>query len=999
MVTNVFLKEFNRLNDAQREAVETIEGPVMVVAGPGTGKTQILAMRIANILKETQVDAGNILALTFTNSGVWAMKKRLLEIIGPESYKIHVHTFHSFCNEVIQNFPEKFIFSDRLSQLNDLDQILIIRDILKQNKFKLIKPLKSPYYYQAAILEAIRKLKQENIEPTDFRKIISKEIVVIKNLDDLKNEKGQIKTKYTDLLSKMDKNLELATAYELYQKTLTKKGVYDYADMIVFVAERLKKDKTLLSFYQEKFQYILVDEYQDTNSAQNEVVRLLAKFYKDPNLFVVGDDEQSIYRFQGAALENILGFVKNYPRAKIIILKDNYRSGQNILDASRAVISHNKHQIFSVLKADKNLISRTDHRDSKIFFANFANNMVEDFFIVEKIKKFIRSGVKPAEIACIYKEHKDGDNLAELLSKSKVSFSQNNSENVLDDPDILKIISLLNAINNPYNGANLFEVMNLSFLKLNQLDIYRTANLASQRRQDLFDMISSKEISFQNEKQMRRFHQLILESSSDFHNKTFSLAFENLINKSGYLGYLLSLPDAPIKLNRLKSFFDEIKLLNTKNKSLNLKTFLQFIRDLQENNLRLADEPMDADLDSVKLLTAHQAKGLEFEYVFIMHLTDNRWGSPRKKQLFKLPDGLLKNQTTLPEAEEEERRLFYVALTRAKREVYLTSALHYRENSLPDLPSKFLAEIPGNLLTKINIDRYEKQFVRRLKSSLMPAVWRPAKEMKNFLETLTEKFVLNSTAFNAYLLCPKQFFFDHLLRVPKVKNYSLAYGSAAHFALEKFFKKQQRELKLPSKKFLLQEFKTGLNREILSLEDYERGLKQAKVNLGQYFDYYENAWRKVIPLAMEYNFGYRNVHFGDVQINGKIDKIEFLDKPGRLVKIIDYKTSRPKTLNYLLGLTSDQDESYLNQAYFYKLLTESDPLFKEKVKEIEFDFLTPEKGKFKKISLPIDQKKFEAFKEKVDFVYKKIRALDFAPCSTHKKPLQDCPYKNICDQC
>jgi DNA helicase-2/ATP-dependent DNA helicase PcrA len=254
MITKKFQMELSKLNASQREAVETIEGPVMVIAGPGTGKTQILAMRIANILAQTQIGAGNILALSFTNSGVWAMRKRLLEIIGPDSYKVHVHTFHSFCNEVIQTFPEKFLFSRNLEQINVLDQILTIRKILDESNFQKIKTLKAPYYYQGAILQSINSLKQENISPEKFRQIIQKELKSFELIDDLYHDKGpnqgQMKAKYIDQKDQLLKNLELAEAYKLYDQALKRNGEYDYADMILFVVKAFSHDQELLSYYQ-----------------------------------------------------------------------------------------------------------------------------------------------------------------------------------------------------------------------------------------------------------------------------------------------------------------------------------------------------------------------------------------------------------------------------------------------------------------------------------------------------------------------------------------------------------------------------------------------------------------------------------------------------------------------------------------------------------------------------------------------------------------------------
>ena len=255
---NEFDKNYAKLNARQREAVDTIEGPVMVVAGPGTGKTQILAMRIANILKKTQINPSNILCLTFTNSGVQAMKQRLLAIIGPASYQIHVHTFHSFCNEIINSYPEKFLTAKKINQLTDLEQIQEIQKVLKSNNYNQIKPFKAPFHYQKSIISAIGKLKQENISPLDFKEIIEKQALSFRDIEDLYHTKGAYKGKmksvYVELETNIKRNKELADIYEKYQRNLTENGKYDYADMILFVLDAFQKDNNILSYYQEKYQ-------------------------------------------------------------------------------------------------------------------------------------------------------------------------------------------------------------------------------------------------------------------------------------------------------------------------------------------------------------------------------------------------------------------------------------------------------------------------------------------------------------------------------------------------------------------------------------------------------------------------------------------------------------------------------------------------------------------------------------------------------------------------
>ena len=310
---------YDRLNKAQKKAVDAIEGPVMVIAGPGTGKTTILTLRIANILRKTDTAPENVLALTFTESGAYAMRKKLVDLIGTPAYKVNIHTFHGFCNDVIKQYPERFPRIIGSTAITEIDQISIIEGLLLQeNKnsedvhIRLLKPYGDPFFYVRPILSEIRGLKREAVDVEAFIKSVAKQ-----NADfDAEPEKvhtkgahkGKIKGEFVKLGEHVEKNEELAALYEAYQATLAEKKLFDFEDMIVEVVSTLKKDKDLLLMLQENYQYILADEHQDANDAQNELLKLLANFHENPNLFVVGDEKQAIYRFQGASLQNFLGF-------------------------------------------------------------------------------------------------------------------------------------------------------------------------------------------------------------------------------------------------------------------------------------------------------------------------------------------------------------------------------------------------------------------------------------------------------------------------------------------------------------------------------------------------------------------------------------------------------------------------------------------------------------------------------------------------------------------
>lgn len=1021
---NNFSEEYHKLNTEQKEAVDSIEGPVMVIAGPGTGKTQILAMRIAQILRKTQTNPANILCLTFTNSGVQAMKKRLLDIIGPMSYQIHVATFHTFCNEIISLYPEKFITARKLNQLTDLEKVFHIQEILEKNSYKAIKPFKAPFHYQKSIIAAIGNLKQENISPKEFKKIIKEELKSFESIEDLCHEKGinagKIKAKYLTVKANIEKNTELADVYEKYQEKLTQRGKYDFADMILFVLNAFDKDPEILAAYQEKYQYILVDEYQDTNSAQNKIISVLGSFYDNPNIFVVGDDEQSIFRFQGASLENILSFKKAYSDAKIIVLTSNYRSTQQILDISRSVIKNNQDQIFNLLNISKNLKSAIVQNGS-VEIGQFSSGSVESFAISKIIEKLInKEKINPKDIAVIYKEHRDGEEIIDFLSKLNLPYILEIGGNVLDDPEIDKIITYIKALNfgvKQTDNQTLIEIMHYPFFGISPLDIYKIVIDANKGRKNVFDTISSNDklekLELDEIDSIKEFVSTFLECRNVANNSNFAHAFEEIINRTGYLNYLLSLNESAHHLNRLQSLFDEIKITNTKDKSLKLSGYLKHIDLLQENEIPIKERQISVNYEGVRLMTAHKSKGLEFEYVIIPHCTDKHWGNKTKRELIKLPKSILKYKKgdksleNLAE-EEEERRLFYVALTRAKKHIFITYADSYGDSENPTLtvPSKFISEIPKELISNLHTKSYEDNFNERLLLTFAQKKWQPSKALKEFLGNLIHDFVLSPTSLNSYLECPQRFFYDNILRVPKVKDFTQSYGTAVHKALELLFKKFKRDYKIPSKAEFIGDFKTALSEEIFTKEEEKRALEQGVINLSKYYDFYFKEWeRRGAPVNCEYDFSRHHVHFNDIPITGKIDRIDLTNRISNQVKIVDYKTSAPKSLNYILGETKEQDTRLLYQAYFYKLLADTDPLFQWKVNSIEFDFLHPAGGTtrpegvgiFKSISLPVDEKEFDKFKKVVEEVYDKIINLEFhLEDQACKKGAGICPYFKIC---
>ncbi len=725
---------YSRLNPEQKAAVDQIEGPVMVLAGPGTGKTQMLALRIAHILQETQLSPHNILCLTFTESGVAAMRKRLTEFIGSPAYYVRIHTFHSFCNEIIQKNPEKFLFARELAPLADVEGIELFRDLLDAlPPGHALKPFAAPYLYERDAASAIKDLKREDILPEALDRVLvqleafmetqatlmesfieihgnslkAEDCMPIAaalkdspwaaltqdlDLDDKKARtafKNAVKDAWVTAQSALPKQKGLVDLYKKYQAELGERGRYDYEDMVLFVVKKMKKDPELLAQLQEQFQYILVDEYQDTNGAQNEVVELLASYYDVPNVFVVGDDKQSIYRFQGASLENMVAFYHRYKDAlHSVTVQENYRSQQAILDAATSLIHHNINSLSHLMpELAQKLSSQVDHPLMPVRLAELETPPAERYFLAQEVQKLLEAGVDPSEIAILYRNNRDGEALANLFARLKLPFHLYAGKNILEEPSIRGLMTLLRWLDTCTDDSLLFRVLNLDFLALPSLEVLQVTRRAADSRKPLWDTLETGSEPFQK----------FREKAAHWHalrtNKTLPEWFETVIQESGYLAQTLAQPDRLTRLNQLNTFFDQIKQQSHSKKELTLAEFFHRLDLLQEHHLGIREQELSTQKKAVALLTAHRSKGLEFEHVFVMHCVDKHWGNQPARNKLKLPEGLLKTlNASHTEKNEDERRLFYVAMTRAKKTLTLSHA-KTNENGKDEVPALFLQEL------------------------------------------------------------------------------------------------------------------------------------------------------------------------------------------------------------------------------------------------------------------------------------------------------------------
>ena len=1004
-----FTEEYKKLNDEQRRAVDTIEGPVMVIAGPGTGKTQILAARIGKILLETDALPENILCLTYTDAGTIAMRKRLQQFIGADAYKVNIYTFHAFCNDVIQdnlNMFEKNVL-DAVSELESIEMFKQLIDAFP--KGHPLKRYRGDVYYEINNLRNLfSSMKREGWAADFIDEKIDAYINDLSNRDEYiakrkvkEFNKGDVRTdKIEEEKEKMEKLRAAVNEFANFQTLMRKRNRYDFDDMINWVITVFEENKNILANYQEKFQYLLVDEYQDTSGTQNKLVQLLINYWDKPNVFVVGDDDQSIYRFQGANVENMLEFANRYTKDLMtVVLTSNYRSTQPILDISKTLINRNEERLVKQIEGlSKDLVSSKNElmelkNPPVLHEYNSAKDEMAD--ITNRVSALIEKKIEPRRIAVIYKENKYGEELATYFRLKNIPVYSKRSIDVLVQPFTNKIVQLLRYLNAehdiPYGGDEmLFEILHYDFYKIPPIEIAKltvevnklkyNGDLTSIRKllsdkankppQNLFDTgihEGLKNFSFMIEKLV-----------ADVPNITLQELFEHIIKNAGVLNYIMQSDDKIALLQLLTALFDFIKDETGRNPLLNLSGLISIFDLMEKEGIALPMSKVAGTDKGVNLLTAHGSKGLEFEYVFFAGVNASFWEKKRKPGGgYKFPDTMFTSQPT-PADDEELRRLFYVALTRAEIHLFISYS-KFRNDGKELEPSMFIAEILEEHelpVEKIALTEAQQMEFELLHFTAQAPEIEQAEE--DFISALLDKFVMNVTALNSYLNCPLNFYYRNLIRIPSGKSEATEFGSAIHHALENLFRKMQDDKKdtFRPKAEMIADFNWYMHkhRENFTREAFDRRLEYGDEVLRNYYDKYINTWNKVV--TVERNI--RGIVVNGVPIKGKLDKLEF---NGKEVNVVDYKSGNIDNAIPKMKPPSDKDPNggdYWRQAVFYKILVDNYEQKDWKVISTEFDFIEPDKkGEYRKEKIIINPQDMETVKQQLTEVWHKIQARDF----------------------
>lgn len=916
-MSSSFQKSYGLLNIMQRKAVDAIEGPVMVIAGPGTGKTQILTLRIANILLKTQVNPENILALTFTENAAAEMKERLAELIGPEAFKININTFHGFCNELIQKHFDVFHHLASYLPISTLEEIQMIQEIIESETFVYLRPQGDPAYYFHPIRSAISSLKKEGVNPTHFKNAVEEWKRDFEKRDDLIHTKGKYKGKMKgfamDEIKNIEKNRELAHVFEVYQQKMQANKLYDFNDMIIEVVSAFKRNSDFLSQIRETYQYILVDEHQDTNNAQNTIIEYICNIDDFPNLFVVGDEKQSIFRFQGASLENFLYFQKAFPQATLITLADNYRSTQKILDTARAVIQNNSHSI----SGGTLLTAHASYPEAAIQLMKYSNPHQELSEVAHSIAKLQKEGVSLHHISVILRKNADLLTLASVLEKNTIPALISTDESIFSDIYIQKILSLLKAIYFLGDDTYFSKALLMDIFEVNALDVFMYIQNANKSKQTLMAYLkdgAAPPVLINTGKQL-------LDWKKRSENESIDEFFIKILHESGLMERILKEYNSLSILEKLHVMYEDIKELQRKDHTLSLKEYLEYLELLEVHAIAPHVKISKRKVGSVFLTTAHKAKGLEFEYVFIPKTTDSYWGSTRgQSSLIHLPWRYLSRAGVEQEKEsivEEERRLFYVALTRAKKQLFLSYSAQNEEGK-EQMLSRFIFEIPEEYIDKKSSVELPFSVKERIITQLSPHKQLPTafnrEEMQEYISSQFIKNGISVSALNNFLTCPWRYIFRNLIRLPDIRGYYLLLGTAIHESIGNYISSLKKGV-IWTEEDLTRNFNESISHYSASEKDIRALLEKGSQIIRAYYLRRMREWGNnreselVIP----------NIYLDTgISINGKIDMIEFTKK--NEVIVYDFKTGKAKSRNSLLGETQAQNKDYFRQLVFYKLL-------------------------------------------------------------------------------
>lgn len=1067
------------MNTAQKEAVDNIDGPIMVIAGPGTGKTELLSVRVANILSKTDTLPENILCLTFTESGANAMRERLTEIIGKDAYKVAIHTFHSFGVDVINQNGQYFYQGAHFLPADELSSYEIIHEIFKKLPYNnpLAKKINDEFTHISDALTTISELKKSGLTSDELLSIlddnnaviekaeqllspifanriskntaelISKQIEAIRkssgdtiqqtivslakvmadSLDEMVSEANELNStkpitawrnkwfkkdeKGIFILKSRERQIKLRAlsfVYEKYLSNMQKAALYDFDDMILRVVHAMEVFNDLRFNLQEKYQYIMVDEFQDTNLAQMRILHNLTNNIAQgdtPNIMVVGDDDQAIYSFQGADVSNILNFRESYPKAKLIALTDNYRSSAEILSGSREIITQGHDRLENVIdKLDKKLLANNLSKGDVTVYE--AEKIIDEReFIVNDIKSAIKNGTKPNDIVVLTRKHKEIDSLLPYFAHHKIPVNYERRDNALDIAPIKLLQQLSQILIDLYDGrhgdvnSKIPEILAHPAFGFEPLQLWQLSLKAFNNHSHWLEvMVDDPDFS--------NIANWMISSAKLIGSKPLEQMLDIVVGKnSGDSGYFSPIYDYYFGERNISKnpsdyllYLDALRTIRSKlreyrpSQTATLKTFIEFITLNQKigSTISMITRSLYSE-DAINVMTAHKSKGLEFDTVYITNAVDNVWGhsARSRNRLIGYPENL--QLAPAGDTEDERLRLFYVAATRAKQHLKISYSISDDCNKNTS-KAAFLLDSTWNREKIHPSDELNTIIESTELAWYQPSLCKTTAKLKDLLLPTLKNYKLSVTHLNNFLDLtrggPETFLIKNLLRFPEAKSPNAAYGTAIHGTLQNAHTHIKSTGKKQAIEDIVSEFEKNLNSQHLEIADFQDFLQKGSDALRLFLEAKYNTFSP--DQQAELDFTNQHSIIGEAHITGKID-LALADIQSNTMIVTDYKTGKPATAwNGKTDTEKIKLHKYKQQLMFYKLLTENSRDYRKNIVESGIiQFVEPTtSGEIVSLELNFDSYELERFSKLINAVWQRIINLDLPDISHYDKSLK-----------
>jgi len=942
----------SNLNANQNKAIKHKTGPLLVIAGAGTGKTTVITERIKHIVSQEWAKTDEVLALTFTEKAASEMQERV-DIAMPLGYtQMWISTFHGFCDQVLRDHGLHIGLDPHFKLLTQARSLDLFRKYIFDADLEYFLPLGNPTKFVSGILTHFSRLQDEAISPTEY-------IIWAKNLSEETNEEKLDKKMY----------LELAHAYQFYDNLKIQHSYLDFGDLIIKTIELFEKRPNVLSEYRKRFKYILIDEFQDTNFAQNKLALSIAG--EAGNITVVGDDDQSIYRFRGAAISNILEFRNTYPDAEVVVLTDNYRSTQTILDASHKLISYNNPDRLEVTeKIDKQLVSHTkEDAPIEVLFTTRGDQEAEA--VCEHIDKALQEGHSYKDIAVLVRANSHADIFINSFEQMGIPYQFLGPEKLFQQPEIEALIAYLKVLYDKDDTASLTSLLSSEYVDMSSQELVSVLNEASKDNQTLFEKL-------QENSQQSELLSLIDNHQGRLFSDSAGILLYEFLNKMNILTTLLDPKDsdADRKAKNIAKLFDKFKLIESDG-IVGVRDVVDWIALTTE----LGESPAAAEVDwqhndAINILTIHSSKGLEFPIVFVANLVEARFPSRNRSEQIPLPEDLIKE--TLPTGDfhlQEERRLMYVAMTRAKQKLYLTGAQFYGDAKRAKKISNFVTEI---------FDEDVPLQSRKQKLKKQDTIVRS----DTFEKDMYKVSFLSYSQIQAFQICPLHYKLRYILKLPVEDTAALSFGTSVHNTLQSFYFSVKQDASKAHKDTLLHTLEDSwMKRGYQNKKHEQKSYKKAQQILS---DYYDKEFDKGnLPVKLEESFLVtlpKRKGEGILKIRGKIDRVDILDDG---IEIIDYKTGSS------IPSQNDVDKNLQLTMYALAAYFRNDAPFDIDIKKIKLSLYYFEEQK--KISTVRTQEQLEDTIDEIYAIRKEIEESDFE-CSNSYFCQSGCEFSQFCNK-